>query len=80
MVFDPFAHVGKQVAEHLRHGEDGRPGAPRKTVTAPFLQLAAGRIVLLPHLDGVARAREANGGGESAQACADNKNPFQLGR
>ena len=73
VIFHALACGGKKFAQDVRHGEQRRSGAPTKTIDAQLLQLAAGLAVAFPHLHRLARARQADGGGESTESGADDE-------
>ena len=73
VVLHALARGSEKIAQNVRHGQQRRPHVPAKAIDREFLQLAARLGVLLPHLDRMTGAREADGGRQSAQAGADDE-------
>ncbi len=68
----------EQIRNDMAHREQGRARVERVACPAMNIDFAAGRFVLFKNRNARARLCETNGGGESAESCADDDNFFVL--
>jgi hypothetical protein len=84
VIFEPLAHVGKELAKDLRQGDERGTGvkAERAILRAtgvghlPEVELPTDARVLLAECDLVSRMCEAEGGRETPDAATDDNDPL----
>ena len=67
-----LAEIGEEAIEDVGHGEKGRTEVPAESVGVALGNLAADGGVFLEKSDAGAGLLQAEGGSESAEACADD--------
>ena len=67
-----FSEIGEEAIKNVGHGEKGRAEVPAESVGASFGNLASDGGVLFKKSDAGAGLLQAEGGSESAEACADD--------
>ena len=76
VVLHARAGLGKDAAQHGGNGDDGRPHVEAEAVAAELRGLAAEPVVALEEDDLVSARGEHAGGGEAAEAAADDADGF----